>query len=303
MRLVYLVAFIFLSFYTATAQDIIILKTSANQIIAHVLKADHHGVLYKQYQVKDSVQSYFIPADSLLKVVFASGREVIYYYTRVQQVANGYTDKRSSVKVEPFSLLRTSFSSSWDYKIKKGFGFEISAGIIGVGLNVSDEIDPFGVFMKIGPKFMMGSRSQIPTGRYRVTGFYIKPEFMGLTYQYHISAGYSEMASQGQSGTFREYYRVKGKAFILNIGYQVKDKSGLVFDLFGGLGCGIKGQKFLRSTVPAFTGTVPVMYTYSSGGILPHFAFFTKKYNQFFPAFQVGFKIGVLLGKGRNKCK
>ncbi len=171
--------------------------------------------------------------------------------------------KKKAVKIEFLAPLTGNFTLGYEQYIKRGMSWEAKIGLIGAGVNISNQK---GVFVKGGPKFKLkpdyvvkGMRSSHP-----LRGSYIKPELL-ISYFNHDPLFFdvnNESMTKDKLGT----------AVLINFGKQNVLAERFTIDWSLGLGYG-------------FTADNSGGYLYGALG----------GNNQFPIIFSGGFTLGLLL--------
>jgi hypothetical protein len=210
-----------LSAYTCMAQDIIIKKNN-EQIKAKIVEIGPDEVKFKYYNLPDGPTIVMKKSD--IKTIKLEGENesvVIDTDPDPMSVNNDVIEnKTSSIKFHFFSPLRDHLAFSYEWMVKPGFNWETGLGIVGPGISVSSNLlndDPKGVFIRTGPKFLLGNSSdiQIDGARYAhpLKGRYFKVEAV----VYALSRTYTRY---NMSGTEKVKNSYQGAAFNLIYGRQ-----------------------------------------------------------------------------------
>ncbi|HEX3079135.1 MAG TPA: hypothetical protein VHQ04_01670, partial [Puia sp.] len=99
-------------------------------------------------------------------------------------------DKSRAIKFEFFSPLFGKLTFDYEQMIKVGMNIEFKLGIIGPSIsNEISQTNPRGVFLKFGPKFLLGSEYVERGMKYthQLCGKYFKPEITLCTFWKRLS--------------------------------------------------------------------------------------------------------------------
>ncbi len=168
----------------ASAKEDIIVKIDDSIIKVKVLDIGVNEVKMKLYNNPDGPT--ITMKKSEIKSITIEGQTVY------EQKADPYStsnklilDKNSSIKFHFFSPLNSHMAFTYEWMNKPGFNWELGAGIIGVGIKKTNTIlnrNPRGAFLRFGPKFLLGSSSdiEIEGARYShpLKGRYLKVEMI-----------------------------------------------------------------------------------------------------------------------------
>lgn len=166
---------------TGLTEDLIT-KKDGTVIKAKVLEMGSDEVKYKLYNNPDG------PVLSLkkskeVKSVVIDGQSVYEYKDDPMTISNNAIMSRTSVaKFHFFSPLNHHIAFDYEWMNRPGFNWETGIGIIGPGVSSTDKKKPRGVFLRGGPKFLLGNSSDIEVegGRlaHPLKGKYIKVEMI-----------------------------------------------------------------------------------------------------------------------------
>jgi hypothetical protein len=152
-------------------------------------------------------------------------------FTNSMYGAENYKDQNKNlIKVRLFSPLWGFTEISYERSIRPGRSLEISAGIIGAGINT--DTDPNGMCFKLGYKFIQNPDFYVMGMRYAhvLKGFYLRPEIAVSIYR--------------KNDTYFLGFGDKGRkdnvamAILFNVGKQWIFDDFLALDLYFGLGYG-----------------------------------------------------------------
>ena len=159
----------------------IITKKDGTVIKAKISEMGASEVKYKLYTTPDG------PVMSLKKLDIESVKidgQVVYEYKAdpLSVSNNSILDRTSTLKFYFFSPLNHHLAFGYEWMNKPGFNWDVALGIIGPGVATTSTRKPKGVFLRGGPKFLLGSSSDIVTedtkDRYAhpLKGRYVKVE-------------------------------------------------------------------------------------------------------------------------------
>lgn len=200
-RIATLFVFVIISMLYATkttAQDLIIKKDN-EAIKAKILEIGTTEIKYKLYEAPDGPTIVIDKKEvKSIKIKGEDGKsdKVMSVNEDPMSVNNSaIVDKTSSLKFHFFSPLTNKLAFSYEWMIRPGFNWETGLGIVGPGTSITDQfldLNPRGVYLRTGPKFLLGNSSdiEIAGGRYAhpLKGRYFKVEalFYTLAKNYNI---------------------------------------------------------------------------------------------------------------------
>ncbi len=136
-----------------------------------------------------------------IKTVKVDGQIVYEYKEDPRSISNSaILDKNSDIKFNFFSPLSHHLAFSYEWMNHPGFNWEAGIGVYGIGTSAIDNLEnrtPSGVFLRFGPKFLLGSSSdiEIEGARYAhpLKGRYFKPELTlsALSITYYPASSYN----------------------------------------------------------------------------------------------------------------
>ena len=135
---------VFISAQLLQAQDRIHKKTSE---VIHC-KVKEIGLEEIKYQLPEPNNEiiYSISKDKISRVVLENGQEII-FKDNFSDPENYIDNKKNAIKVDFLSPLTGNTTFAYERSIKPGRSFEVTLGIIGLGLDPRD-VDPTGFFHK-----------------------------------------------------------------------------------------------------------------------------------------------------------
>jgi|AntAceMinimDraft_16_1070373.scaffolds.fasta_scaffold09155_2 hypothetical protein len=236
-KIKYVIAFIacFTFINGLFAQDIIY-KKDKTEIQAKVLEIGVSEIKYKDYDNLNG-PTIAIRKDEVIRIKYENGKIQVLtpdIYRANQESA--ILDKTQAAKFELFSPLTGNLTFCYERMLKVGTNLDFKIGIIGPGLGVADNIGS-GVFVKAGPKFLVGQDFVIPGMRYAhpLKGKYIKPEiifssFKIKNYPYYNNSTHSY-----------EETDVRSNSLAINIvfGRQWVLGNIMTLDIYSGIGYGL----------------------------------------------------------------
>lgn len=167
---------------TGLTEDVIT-KMDGTVIKAKISEMGAEEVKYKLYSNPDG------PVMSLKKREIESvkidGQTVYEHKDDPLSVSNNVIlDRTSTLKFYFFSPLNQHIAFGYEWMNKPGFNWDVALGIIGPGVTKGNNRQPSGVFLRGGPKFLLGSSSDVVTedtkDRYAhpLRGKYFKLDFI-----------------------------------------------------------------------------------------------------------------------------
>ena len=216
-----------------------------------------------------------IDKDKISKIIFENGEEMT-FQKEMTNPANYADNNKNAIKVEFMAPLVGNTSFSWEHSMKAGRSIEATLGIVGLGIDNSDE-NPGGVFMKFGYKFIKSPDFYLRGLRYAhlLKGSYVKPEIMlGLVAHdenewhdnYDPYGGWNSYETNNRESIF-------GGAAQMVFGKQWIVDNIFAIDTYAGIGYG-------------FTSTSGNDEYYHYGFMVPD--------NDFPIAFSAGLRLGIL---------
>ena len=249
------------------ADEDVIVKKDGTTVKVKIVEVGSDEVKYKVYTNPDG------PTLSMKKTevqtVKVEGQVVYEYKEDPRSISNNaILDKETDIKFHFFSPLYRHLAFDGEWVVKPGYNWEVGFGIIGPGIRpvnqnpnytYSISRDPKGLFLRFGPKFLIGSSSDIEVegGRYAhpLKGRYIKPEII-LTSMAVITT--QDTGYYGNWGVGKLSYKEKYQALALNLIYGRQFILGNTITV--GYYIGI-GYAFENKTA---VGTVPKQNWYDS---------------------------------------
>ena len=125
------------------------------------------------------------------------------------------SQKKSIIKMEFFSPLTGHTTLGYEKYIKDWLSWEAKVGIIGLGVDNTDNENPSGILFRGGPKFKLNPdfATRDLKGTHLLSGKYISPEIVFSTYKQDVIT-----YDSGLDRRTRENFR--SVAFIINYGRQ-----------------------------------------------------------------------------------
>ena len=283
---------ILFSVLTGFSQDVIT-KKDKSEIKGKVVEIGLDEIKYIPEGVTDGPLIVVDKID-ILKIKYASGQEWfnapdVYNVSPTTEVR----DKTKAIKFEFFSPLFGKLTFGYEQMITVGTNAEFKLGIIGPSLNKESVANnPSGVFVKLGPKFLLGSEYRMRGVSYAhpLVGKYFKPEIIFSTFKQDYTYSSYNVYNNGinttvPGGTSR--YNTTSFAICLNFGKQYILGNAMTLDWYVGIGYGFqdtgKDELVQQSSFYDYTtSTNYVEYCYSHfyGG----------------PSFPMAFQGGLTLG-------
>lgn len=146
---------------TGLTEDIIV-KKDGTVIKAKISEMGASEVKYKLFTTPDGPVMALKKQD--IESVKIDGQVVYEYKADPLSVSNNsILDKTSTLKFYFFSPLNHHIDFGYEWMNKPGFNWDAAIGIIGPGVATTNTRRPKGVFLRGGPKFLLGSSSDIVT--------------------------------------------------------------------------------------------------------------------------------------------
>lgn len=275
MKTPFLILSMFLLFCVSAFSQDIILKTNDEMIKCKIKEVGLDEVKYMLPEYSQDVL-FSIDKDKISKIIFENGEEMT-FQKEMTNPANYADNNKNAIKVEFMAPLVGNTSFSWEHSMKAGRSLEATLGIVGLGIDNSDE-NPGGVFMKFGYKFIKSPDFYLRGLRYAhlLKGSYVKPEIMlGLVghdeYEWH-----DNYDPYGYWSSYETHNResIFGGAVQVVFGKQWIFDNVFAIDTYAGIGYG-------------FTSTSGHEEYYHYGFMVPD--------NEFPVAFSAGLRLGILI--------
>lgn len=200
-----------------------------------IIKKDGSSVQVKIIDLGADVVSYKLannpdgPNISIKKseidVVKIDGQVVYKYAQDPRSISNNaILNKNSCLKFYFFSPLNKHLAFGYEWMQKPGFNWEAGIGIVGLGKSLLDDFitrSPSGAFLRFGPKFLLGSSSdiEIEGAKYAhpLKGKYIKIEMIlsALKIKSTVDTAYGFLNTNNR----KDNYTNKYQSLSLNVGY------------------------------------------------------------------------------------
>lgn len=144
---------------TGLTEDIIV-KKDGTVIKAKISELGASEVKYKLYTSPDGPVMTVKKQD--VESVKIDGQVVYEYKADPYSVSNNsIMDKTSTLKFYFFSPLNHHIDFGYEWMNKPGFNWDVAVGIIGPSVVQNENREPRGVFLRGGPKFLLGSSSDV----------------------------------------------------------------------------------------------------------------------------------------------
>jgi len=255
---------------SAHAQDLII-KKNKEEIKAKVLEIGLEEIKYKLPGNEDG-PAISIAKEEVWKIKFENGTEWLnapdpYSASPATEVR----DHARAVKFEFFSPLFGKLAFGYEQMVKVGINMEFKLGIIGP--SISKEITsyhPRGVFVKLGPKFLLGSEYVTRNLKYAhpLAGKYFKPEIIFSTFGRDGDLQPGGLTTDRYSATSFAINLVYGKQSIVGnlvtvdwyfgVGYGTQSTTKKIFYLYPGSNVNFESYCFSH----LYTGPeMPLVFT------------------------------------------
>jgi hypothetical protein len=221
---------IFVSLPAVYAQDQIHKKTK-EVINCKVKEIGLDEIKYILPERDDVIQS--ISKNLVSRLVFENGEEIV-FKDSFKDPENYADNRKNAIKVDFLSPLTGNTTFAYERSIKPGRSFEITLGIIGLGID-PEEVDPAGFFTKGGIKFIKSPDFYLRGMRYAhlLKGGYVKPEiaFGYFSRDYYRYDPFSYNRETGRRN-------IISAALFLNLGKQWIIDNAFLIDFYFGFGYG-----------------------------------------------------------------
>ena len=242
-----------------SGEDLII-KKDGSIIKAKISEIGTDEVKFKLYNNPDG------PILSLKKSeinsVKVDGQSVYEYKADPRSISNAaILDKASTLKFHFFSPLSHHLAFSYEWMKKPGFNLEAGFGIYGIGVSPWDKalnISPRGAFVRFGPKFLLGSSSEVEVEGIKyshpIKGRYFKPEITlsVLSLTYRVDTG-NIFTGNGTTSPGTTSFTNKYQSLVINLIYGRQRIYGntITLSYYFGLGYGFESKRTI-GTRPTF---------------------------------------------------
>ena len=294
---------------TINAQDMLI-KKDGEVIKAKILEVGTTEIKYKLFDSPDGPTLTINKREvRTMKIHSENGKndKVMNITDDPMSVGNNaIVDKTSSFKFHFFSPLTHKLAFSYEWMVRPGFNWEAGVGFVGAGVGLFDQVvnlHPIGFYLRTGPKFLLGSSSdiEIDGARYAhpLKGRYFKIE----TILYTLSKTYKQEVYNSVTQNYdvidvsSSYW---GAALNLIYGRQYIFGNSITVGWYGGLGYGFESKSTTYSNNTLILDYDPIRYSHT---------FFGKN----FPiTYTAGFNIGYIfktpewisnIGKSKQNVK
>jgi len=221
---------VFLSIQIIKAQDQIHKKTQ-EVILCKVKEIGLDEIKYKLIDVNDEI-TYSIDQEQISRIVLENGEE-IQFEDNFNNPENYIDNKKNALKIDFLSPLTGNTSISYERSIRPGRSYEVTLGIIGLGIDPNDNKQA-GFFMKGGIKLIKSPDFYLRGMRYAhiLKGSYVKPE---LAFGYYAKK-FSDREYFYRNTKSRK--NVLSGAVFLNYGKQWIFDNSFLMDFYFGFGYG-----------------------------------------------------------------
>ncbi len=231
--------------HKACGQDIITLKSN-KQLKVKIVEIGTKEIKYRYFETPDGP---IVTSDRKdVKTIKLEGVKDLINVSEedkdpMSASNNAILDKTSSLKFSFFSPLHHNLAFSYETMVRPGLNWEAGIGIIGPGVGVFDgavNLHPKGFFIRTGPKFLLGSSSDVEIEGVRyahpLKGRYIKLEFIFN----NLSTSFTDNFSATSPFAVKESYT--SAALNLIYGRQYIVGNMLTLGWYVGLGYGIENK-------------------------------------------------------------
>ncbi len=229
-----LLCILLLSSFQLNAQDRIV-KTSKDTISCKVKEVLTDEVKYILPEMSNDIL-FGIDKNDIIKIILENGKELSFSHSLYGKETYE-NQKKHALKVEFLAPLTRNTTFSYEKLIKPSRSWEVSLGIIGLGVDLDDE-DARGAFAKFGMKFIKNPDFYLKGMRYAhvLKGTYVKPEIAFSAYSYNRWNYYDYRIGDSYNNDDRE----TNWAMAINIlvGKQYVFNDTFLLDMYFGLGYG-----------------------------------------------------------------
>ncbi len=227
-----------MGFTVLHAQDVLV-KKDGEQVKVKVIEIGSEEIRYKYFDAQDGPVVVINKREvKLIKLQTSSGLEKTIVIgdpaaDPMNISNNAILDKTSSLKFNFFSPLNHELAFSYEWMIKPGFNWETGLGIVGPGISELDPYNGRGIYLRTGPKFLLGSSSdiEIQGARYMhpLKGRYFKVEAvlysLASDYDADILYNYPSFTHANNSYLGAALELIYGRQFIfgnsITVGYYI----------------------------------------------------------------------------------
>jgi hypothetical protein len=228
----YVLVIILFSSIKLSAQDRII-KTNSDTIVCKVKEVSTDEVKYILPETSMDIV-FGVDKNDIIKIILENGKELSFSHSLYGEKT--YEDqKKHAIKLNFLAPLTGNTTISYERLIRPSRSWEVSLGIIGLGVDDNDE-NPRGAFAKFGMKFIKSPDFYLKGMRYAhvLKGTYVKPEIAFSTYSYenrHYDFGFFPSGNDERETNW-------AAAFNIIIGKQYVFNDIFLLDMYFGLGYG-----------------------------------------------------------------
>jgi hypothetical protein len=244
----YLLFIILFSSFQLSAQDRII-KTDRDTIVCKVKEISTDEVKYIIPETSMDIV-FGIDKNDIIKIILENGKELSFSHS-LYGAKTYENQKKHALKVNFLAPLTSNMTFSYEKLIRPSRSWEVSLGIIGLGVDNNDE-NPSGVFAKFGMKFIKSPDFYLKGMRYAhvLKGTYVKPEIAFSTYSYensHYNFGLFPSDNDDRETNW-------AMAFNIIVGKQYVFNDIFLLDMYFGLGYGFSKANSDESYHYGFSG-------------------------------------------------
>ncbi len=252
------------------AEDVIT-KKDGTVLKAKISELGSEEVKFKLYNNPDG------PSMSLKKAeidnIKIDGQLVYEYKEDPRSISNkAILDKTSTIKFHFFSPLSHHLAVSYEWMQKPGMNWEGGLGVYGPGVSPIDKAEgrkPSGMFLRFGPKFLLGSSSDVEVEGIKyahpLKGRYFKPEITLSAVSLAYSVTQNIYNGNGYSTPVVQNYTNKYQSLVVNLiyGRQLIYGNTITLSYYFGFGYGFENKTTIGTTSGyAFNDFDPRRYSY-----------------------------------------
>ncbi|WP_461630506.1 hypothetical protein [Labilibaculum euxinus] len=248
-HLKYLLPILLFSSFQLSAQDRIV-KTNQDTIVCKVKEVLTDEVKYIIPETSNDIL-FGIDKNDILKIILENGKELSFSHSLYGKETYE-NQKKHAIKVDFLAPLTGNTTLSYEKLIRPSRSWEVSLGIIGLGVDNDDE-NPRGAFAKFGMKFIKSPDFYLKGMRYAhvLKGTYVKPEIAFSIYSREYGYDYYYNGYWGNSEDRESNWAA---AFNIIVGKQYVFNDIFLLDMYFGLGYGFSKDNDYESYHYGFSG-------------------------------------------------
>jgi hypothetical protein len=224
------------------SQDLIIKKTQ-DTIYCKIKEVETDEIKYLLPDLSDDV-IYNIEQEKVRKVVFATGKEM--FFQKAMDDPESYIDdNKNAIKVDFLSPLTGNLTFAYERSMKPGRSLEGTLGIVGAGIKLNSWLQPRGVFLRFGMKFIKSPDFYISKMKYAhiLKGKYVKPEISFGSFSYYASEE-DNASNNRENATSGTIHIVFGNQWVYDNVFCIDTFFGIGYGFYSGNNEDIGGYYF-----------------------------------------------------------